>query len=281
MNKLKLYQPIIIKAKRFVDVLIRSNEEQDFYLDLFTGAFILIDLHADEDEMNKILSFVQSDLNRFFLVPKQTEYEKRKIIEDFVHDKVNDIEFSEKILQEIDSLGYEDKFIEIMLEYPNEYDKWILFYSEHMRIVAIEWVNSVISQSEYDIMYVLEEDLTGFADFEDVVSLKESFDVEQPNSKITKLRKEIIDLASIYKQEEIMKPKPKRGRPPKNQQNKTEQVIDTGDFYIMYDPIIRQFIYYDHTISDVENNPMALPDDIIVRTSESAIAQAKKSAGFQ
>lgn len=276
----KIYQPIFLKAKRCVDVLIRSNEDNDFYLDIYTGAILYYDLNSDQESLDHLMKFIESHPNRFFMIPKKTEYEKRKIIEEFVHDKVSDIESSEKILQELDTLGYEDRFIEVLKDCPLEYDKWISFYSETTRIFFVKWINNIIKENNYDISFVLEEDLSQEFSREDVVELKENFEVASPSSRIISLRKKLSAFSKIYQQKEIMRPKPKRGRPPKKSANKQIEILDTPDIYIMYDHIVRQFVYYNHELSYVEHNTMVIPSDMIIRTPDSAIEQSMKSVGI-
>lgn len=270
---------LIIKATRCVDALIKSDEDNDFYLDVKTGAFLYVDLHADEDSMKHLESFIEKEDNKtLFLLPKMTEYGKKKIIEEFVHDKVSDLEVSEKLINEIATLGYETRLMEVFREYPTEHDKWNLFFSEKMRSLAVVWLNEIIEKvfSVIDLRYVFEEDVSKFLDYEEIVLFKENPEVNTKDIKNIKSR--LLEFSKIYKQPEIINPKPKRGRPPKGKKIGVVENVIIPDMYITYDSVIRSFVYYDSELSDILPNPLDFGKELYVQTPERALCQSISGA---
>lgn len=267
----------IVKNTRLVDVFIKSDEDHDFYFDAETGAIFYVDLTSDEDKLEELYNFLLKFPKRLFLFPKMTEYERRKIVEAFLHGKVNDLDVSEKVSRELDFLGYESKVIDILKEYGTEIEKWTAFFSEKMRVMSIEWLNKVIKMNDVKpFSYVFEEDIIQYMDRDKIVAFKES--MGSKNENISSIREDLIEFSKIYFEHEIIDPKPKRGRPPKGKKNSSSEIIPIPDMYLAYDSVLRGFIYYDINLNDIASNPFDLADGVFVKSTDRALEQAIASA---
>ncbi|MCK5787909.1 MAG: hypothetical protein KAH32_02845 [Chlamydiia bacterium] len=267
---------LTMKATRCIGVFIRSDDDNDFLLDTKTGAFLLLDLKAEDADMDHLQKFLEGEEDRFFLVPKITEYEKRKIFEEFINYKVNDLEVSERISDTLDTLGYESRAIEILQEYPYEYDKWISFFSEKIRIRVVRWLNKTSQSMKSGFSYVFEEDLTNYISKEELISFKENYITNKQS--ISGIVKKLHQMSKLYLEDEIVNPKPRRGRPPKGHNSAVKEALFIPDMYICYDAIIRHFVYYDSEINDVGKGSLDLPSDMRAKSPDRAIEQAMQAA---
>src|SRR3989338_1869244 len=150
-KELQPQSPLILRYHRLMDAFSKSDDERDFYLDKKEGFIVYVDL----DRAGEELGGLEADLDptRFFLIPKLTFYETKKIMEGFVNEKVYDIDVKEKLSDIIQSKEARENFLEFIYDHLTELEKWQQYYLERSRIRILEWL------SNEQIQFVFEEDL--------------------------------------------------------------------------------------------------------------------------
>jgi hypothetical protein len=218
-----------------MEAFAKSDDERDFFLDKVEGFMLYVDLDKPEEELEGLHNEIAKDPERYILVPKLTFYETKKIMEGFVNEKVYDIDTKEKLLEIIQSKEARENFLEFIYDHHSEMEKWQQYYHERFRIRIIEWLRS------HGFEFVFEEDLDLPKD--QVEKLKSSlFDPKVPKD-VEASRKALFLKAKTYYSNEALNPRPKRGRPPKQQQKTEVEPQITMDIYTTVSPTARPFLF--------------------------------------
>ncbi|MCH9634770.1 MAG: hypothetical protein S4CHLAM7_15320 [Chlamydiae bacterium] len=232
-QKNEAQNPLILRYQRLMDAFSKSDDEREFYLDKQEGFIVYSDLDRAEDELEELE--VALDKERFFLIPKLTFYETKKIMEGFINEKIYDIDIKEKLADIIQSKEAKENFLEFVYDHDVELEKWQQFYQERSRVRIIEWLR------KNDFQFVFEEDL------DLAPSLIEKVKQNLFNAKVAKdvatARQLLEARAKVYYSNEALNPRPKRGRPPKQVAKVEVEPQLTNDFYTTVPPKIRTFLY--------------------------------------
>lgn len=230
-----VYNPLILRAHRLMDAFAKSDDERDFYLDAQEGFIIYVNLDVSQEELDLLEAELVANPERFLPIPKLTFYETKKIMESFVHEKVYDIDTKEKLLDVIGAKEARERFLEFLHDQPNELDKWQQFYQERFRVRIIEWLRS------YELRFVFEEDI------DLPVAMVEKVKQNAFQSKVAKdlaqARKTLEAKAETYYSNEALNPRPKRGRPPKQQAKVEVEPQFSEDIYMMVPSQVRPFLF--------------------------------------
>lgn len=232
-HKLHPQNPLILRYQRLMDAFSKSDDERDFYLDKQEGVIIFIDLDRAQEELDELEKAL--DLERFFLIPKLTFYETKKIMEGFINEKIYDIDIKEKLSDIIQSKEARENFLEFIYDHEVELEKWQQYYQERSRIRIIEWLR------ENEFNFVFEEDL------DLAPSLIEKVKQNLFNPKVAKdvatARQVLEAKAKVYYSNEALNPRPKRGRPPKQVARVEMEPQITQDFFVKVPAAMRAFLY--------------------------------------
>lgn len=227
--------PLILRASRLIEAFAKSDDERDFFLDRVEGYIIYVDLDKAEDSLEALEQELTTHNKRYCPIPKLSFYETKKIMESFVNEKVYDIDTKEKLLDIIDSQDARENFLEFIYDQHSELEKWQQFYQERSRIRIIEWLRN------QEIVFVFEEDLD--LPIKIVEKLKETLFDSSVAKEISSARKALSTKSKTYYSNEALNPRPKRGRPPKQQkQEEVEQKV-SSDIYTTVTPATRQFLF--------------------------------------
>lgn len=233
-SSLQAQAPLILRAHRLMDAFAKSDDEREFYLDTLEGFILYLDLDKPAEDVNSLQKeLVDSD--RYLVIPKLTFYSTKKIMEGFVHEKVYDIDIKEKLLDIIQSKNARTNFLEFIYDHHTELDKWQQYYQERSRIRIIEWLRS--SQ----IHFVFEEDLE--LPKSSLEKIKRTLFDNKVTDEISSLRKLLEAKAKTYYSNEALNPRPKRGRPPKQQVKLEVEPQVTVDLYTQISPAARPFLF--------------------------------------
>lgn len=229
------HNPLVLRAHRLMEAFAKSDDERDFYLDRIEGFIIYVDLDKTEEELNALTKEVEENPDRYSAIPKLSFFESKKIMESFVHEKVYDIDTKEKLLDIIQSKEAREHFLEFIYDHHMELEKWQQFYQERSRIRIIEWLRN------HHYHFVFEEDLDLATNL--VEKVKEHlFDKSVPKD-VEVARKSLVTKAKSYYSNEALNPRPKRGRPPKQQEKVEMELQVTPDIYTTVPPNIRTFLF--------------------------------------
>ncbi len=201
--------PLILSANRLMESFAKSNDERDYYLERQEGFLLYADLDKSQEALDALNEELLAHPERYVLIPKMTYYEAKKLMEQFVNEKVYDIDTKEKLLDIIGAKEARENFLEFLYDHHNELEKWQQFYQERSRIRIIEWLR------ETEFRFVFEEDL------DLTMNVLEKVKQDLFSSKVSKevegARQTIEAKSKTYYSNEALNPRPKRGRPPKQQ----------------------------------------------------------------
>jgi hypothetical protein len=233
--------PLILRAHRLMDAFSKSDDERDFYLDRVEGFIIFIDLDKEEEDLNKLHHELDSNPDRYCLIPKLTFYETKKIMEGFVNEKVYDIDTKEKLLDIIAGKDAREQFLEFIYDHETELEKWQQFYQERSRVRIIEWLRN------NNFTFVFEEDLELPAHI--VEQLKMNLFEPKVPKEVQQARQQLIKKAETYYSSEALNPRPKRGRPPKQVAKIEVETQVTNDIFTQVPQAARRFLYLPDILS--------------------------------
>lgn len=227
--------PLILRFHRLIDAFAKSDDERDFYLDRVEGFILFVDLDKGQKELDDLASEITQHGSRYAVIPKMTFYETKKFMEGFINEKVYDIDTKEKLLDVIQSKEARENFLEFIYDHLSELEKWQQYYVERMRIRLIEWLRS------QEIVFVFEEDL----DIPKIVmeKVKQQLFDAKVGKDVASARDTLSTKAKTYYSNEALNPRPKRGRPPKQQVKVEVEPQLTGDIFTTVPPLCRTFLY--------------------------------------
>jgi len=232
---LKAQNPLILRYHRLIEAFSKSDDERDFYLDKVEGFLLYIDLDKEDIDFDSLDRELEKNSERYALIPKLTFYETKKFMECFVNEKVYDIDIKEKLLDIIGSRESRDNFLEFIYDHLSELDKWQQYYHERSRIRIIEWLR------QHDFQFVFEEDLEFPRNI--VEKLKMSTFEEKVSKDLQAARSQLYSKSKSYYSSEALNPRPKRGRPPKQQAKVEIEPQLVPDMYKMIPSEMRPFLF--------------------------------------
>ncbi len=227
--------PLILRCHRLIEAFTKSDDERDFFLDRQEGFIVYVDLDKPKEEIDALEDELRKNNLRYFLIPKLTFYETKKIMEGFVNEKVYDIDTKEKLLEVIQSKEARQNFLEFIYDHHAELEKWQQFYQERSRIRIIEWLRN----NQFN--FVFEEDL----DFpkSQLEKVKRHLFDPKAGKDIVQARKILAAKAKTYYSNEALNPRPKRGRPPKQAIKQEIEPQVTTDVYTTVPPSVFPFLF--------------------------------------
>ncbi len=231
----KARNPLILRYHRLLEAFSKSDDERDFYFDRVEGFLLYLELDKSEQELTDAENEIKNTPDRYCLVPKLTYYETKKFMEGFVNEKVYDIDTKEKLLDIIGSKEARENFLEFIYDHLTELDKWQQYYHERSRIRIIEYLR------KWNIIFVFEEDLEFSKNI--VEKLKEHLFTQKVSKDIQQARDVLESKAKTYYSNEALNPRPKRGRPPKQQLKIEMEPELTDDIYTTTPSSLRPFLF--------------------------------------
>lgn len=225
--------PLILRYHRLMDAFSKSDDERDFYLEKQEGFIIYVDLDRAEEELVDLEKAL--DPTRFFLIPKLTFYETKKIMEGFINEKIYDIDIKEKLSDIIQSKEARENFLDFIYDHEIELEKWQQYYQERSRVRIIEWLR------DNEFYFVFEEDLDLAPSL--VEKVKQNLFTSKVPKDVATARQLLENRAKVYYSNEALNPRPKRGRPPKQVTKVEVEPQFTQDYFMKVPSVIRPFLY--------------------------------------
>jgi hypothetical protein len=235
MSTKEAQNPLILHYHRLMEAFSKSDDERDFYLDKVEGFILYVDLNKDPKEITILETEVRNNPNRYFLIPKLTFYETKKIMEGFVNEKVFDIDTKEKLMDIIGSKMAREHFLEFIHDHHMELEKWQLYYQERFRIRIIEWLRS------HEYVFVFEEDLDLTKNV--IEKLKRSLFQAKVGKDVASARQILEAKCGTYYSNEALNPRPKRGRPPKQVAKVEVEARATTDIFLRVPASVHPFLF--------------------------------------
>ncbi len=234
-KKKKAQNPLIFQGNRLMEAFAKSNDERDFYLDTQEGFILYADLDKSDEALDTLQEELKVNAERYLLIPKMTFYETKKLMENFVHEKVYDVDTKEKLMEVIQGREPREHFLEFIYDHHTELEKWQQYYQERSRIRIIEWLRS------HELIFVFEEDLDLTKGV--VEKLKSHLFDSQVSKEVSAARKVLEARSKVYYSNEALNPRPKRGRPPKQQAKVEVEPQITCDVYTTVPTSVQTFLF--------------------------------------
>lgn len=234
-SKIQVENPLILRFHRLLDAFSKSDDERDFYLDRKEGFLVYADLDKGEDELLSLEKELHKQAKRYAMLPKLSYFETKKFMEGFVNEKVYDIDTKEKLLNIIAGKDARENFLEYIYDHVAELERWQQYYHERSRIRIIEWLRSE------NFSFVFEEDID--LPLAVVEKLKQMVHETKVPKDVATARDQLRAKSETYYSDQALNPRPKRGRPPKQQQKVEVEPQLTQDIYVDVPSAVRTFIF--------------------------------------
>jgi hypothetical protein len=124
------------------DAMENSSYEVEYYLDLETGEILFVSEGMDDVETGKLKNQIEEELDRYELIPKAESFEGYRDMQAFIA-TVEDDHLSELLEVAINGKGAFRRFKDVLLNYPEERERWFQFKDDRMKERALEWLDDI------------------------------------------------------------------------------------------------------------------------------------------
>ena len=131
-----------IDLDELYDAMENSSYEVEYYLDLETGEILFVSEGMDDEETGKLKIQIGEELDRYELIPKAESYEGYRDMQAFIT-TVEDDHLSELLEVAINGKGAFRRFKDVLLNYPEERERWFQFKDDRMKERALEWLDDI------------------------------------------------------------------------------------------------------------------------------------------
>ena len=96
----------------------------------------------DDEETGKLKNQIEEELDRYEPIPKAESYEGYRDMQAFIA-TVEDDHLSELLEVAINGKGAFRRFKDVLLNYPEERERWFQFKDDRMKERALEWLDDI------------------------------------------------------------------------------------------------------------------------------------------
>ena len=119
-----------------------GSYEQEYYLDLQTGEILFISEHMDDEETRELKDRIEEDFKRYERIPKAESHEGYQDMVDFIG-TVDNKRLAELLEVAINGKGAFRRFKDVLLNYPEERERWFRFKDDRIKKMALEWLDNI------------------------------------------------------------------------------------------------------------------------------------------
>ena len=119
-----------------------SSYEHEYYLDLETGEILFISDYMDDEETGKLKDQVEEDSDRYERIPEAESHEGYEDMVEFIA-TVKDERLVELLEVAINGKGAFRRFKDVLLNYPEERERWFQFKDDRVQEKALEWLGDI------------------------------------------------------------------------------------------------------------------------------------------
>ncbi len=131
-----------IDLDELCEAMENSSFNDEYFLDLETGDILFISEYTDDEETEKLKDCIAEDLDRYERIPKAESHEGYQDMVDFIA-TVEDERLAELLEIAINGKGAFRRFKDVLLNYPEEREKWFKFKDDRIEERAREWLDDV------------------------------------------------------------------------------------------------------------------------------------------
>jgi len=130
-----------IDLDQLCEALEDSSYEHDYYLDMETGEIIFLSEYMEDKDSKRLKVRIEKDFGRYEYIPTAESYEGHRDMRDFVA-TVDDEHVAELLEVAINGRGAFRRFKDVLLNYPEERERWFRFKDDRMEERARDWLDS-------------------------------------------------------------------------------------------------------------------------------------------
>jgi hypothetical protein len=124
------------------EVMEDSSYEQDYFLDLETGEILSVSEYTDDEATARLKEQIEEEFDRYEQIPKAESREGYEDMADFVA-TVDHEHVAELLEVAINGKGAFRRFKDVLLDYPEERERWFKFKVDRMEERALEWLEDI------------------------------------------------------------------------------------------------------------------------------------------
>jgi hypothetical protein len=119
-----------------------NSYENEHYIDLETGEILVLFGYVVDEKIEKLKDRIDEDIARYEHIPKIKSFDGYEDMQDFIA-TVKDECLSELLEVAISGKGAFRRFKDVLLNYPEERERWFLFKDNRIQEKALEWLDDI------------------------------------------------------------------------------------------------------------------------------------------
>ena len=131
-----------VDLDQLCEALEDASYEHDFYLDMESGEIIFLSEYMEDKDSKRLKVRIEKDFGRYEYIPKAESYEGHRDMQDFIA-TVEDERVAELLEVAINGRGAFRRFKDVLLNYPEERERWFIFKDDRMEERAHDWLDSI------------------------------------------------------------------------------------------------------------------------------------------
>ena len=131
-----------IDIEELCEAMEDSSYEHEYYLDLDNGEILFLSEYMDDEETRKLKDQIEEDFDRYERIPEAKSHEGYEDMVDFIA-TVKDEHLAELLEVAINGKGAFRRFRDVLLNYPEERERWFQFKDDKTQERALEWLDDI------------------------------------------------------------------------------------------------------------------------------------------
>ncbi len=119
-----------------------GSYEHEYYLDLDSGEVLLLSEYVGDEETGELEEQIEENSDRYERIPRAESHEGYRDMVDFIVTLENE-HLTELLGVAIDGKGAFRRFKDVLLDHPEEEERWFRFKDERMEARALEWLGDI------------------------------------------------------------------------------------------------------------------------------------------
>jgi hypothetical protein len=131
-----------VNLDELCDAMDNSSYENKYYFDLDTGEILFLSEYMDDEETEPLRDRLDDDPERYEAIPRAESQEGYRDMQAFIA-TVDNEHLAELLEVAVNGKGAFRRFKDVLLNYPEEREKWFQFRDERLEERALEWLDSI------------------------------------------------------------------------------------------------------------------------------------------
>jgi hypothetical protein len=131
-----------VNLDELCDAMDNSSYEHEYYLDLDTGEILFLSEYMDDEDAEPLRDRIDDEPERYEVIPRAESQEGYRDMQTFIA-TVDNEHLVELLEVAINGKGAFRRFKDVLLNYPEEREKWFQFRDDRVEERAIEWLDSI------------------------------------------------------------------------------------------------------------------------------------------